>query len=142
MNCAICKRQLTDPDSVRRGIGPVCLKKVARDHEQGYGQDHFIGPFEGDVILQRTEKGACTNIPQTEVYHSPTGFEWGYGGSGPADLALNILRLFTDPQTARRYHQAFKWEFIAPMPREGGVIKGDVIRDWLDLVISQEELPF
>ena len=25
------------------------------------------------------------------VYHSPTGFEWGYAGSGPADLALNIL---------------------------------------------------
>lgn len=25
------------------------------------------------------------------VYHSPTGFEFGYAGSGPADLALNIL---------------------------------------------------
>jgi hypothetical protein len=25
------------------------------------------------------------------VYHSPTGMEWGYGGSGPHDLALSIL---------------------------------------------------
>ncbi len=25
------------------------------------------------------------------VYHSPSGFEWGYAGSGPSDLALNIL---------------------------------------------------
>lgn len=25
------------------------------------------------------------------VLHSPTGFEWGYEGSGPADLALSIL---------------------------------------------------
>lgn len=25
------------------------------------------------------------------MLHSPTGFEWGYGGSGPADLALSIL---------------------------------------------------
>ena len=25
------------------------------------------------------------------VFHSPTGFEWGYAGSGPADLALSIL---------------------------------------------------
>lgn len=25
------------------------------------------------------------------VVHSPDGFEWGYGGSGPADLALAIL---------------------------------------------------
>ena len=23
--------------------------------------------------------------------HSPTGFEWGYLGSGPADLALSLL---------------------------------------------------
>ena len=25
------------------------------------------------------------------VRHSPDGFEWGYGGSGPADLALSIV---------------------------------------------------
>ena len=25
------------------------------------------------------------------IYHSPTGFAWGYGGSGPADLAMSIL---------------------------------------------------
>ena len=25
------------------------------------------------------------------VYHSPTGFEWGFEGSGPADLARSIL---------------------------------------------------
>jgi hypothetical protein len=30
-------------------------------------------------------------LRQRIVYHSPTGFEWGYAGSGPADLALNIL---------------------------------------------------
>ena len=31
-------------------------------------------------------------LPQV-VHHSPSGFEWGYGGSGPADLALSILAL-------------------------------------------------
>lgn len=25
------------------------------------------------------------------VRHSPTGFSWGYGGSGPADLARSLL---------------------------------------------------
>ncbi len=25
------------------------------------------------------------------VWHSPTGLEYGYGGSGPADMALSIL---------------------------------------------------
>lgn len=37
------------------------------------------------------EEGAARiHLPHLE-YHSPTGFAWGYGGSGPADLALSIL---------------------------------------------------
>jgi hypothetical protein len=58
------------------------------------------------------------------VWHSPTGFEMGYGGSGPADLALSILadHLGEQPteQTMRhttplcwKYHQAFKFAFVA-----------------------------
>ena len=35
--------------------------------------------------------------PSQQLYnHSPTGFEWGYGGSGPAQLALAILFQVTD----------------------------------------------
>jgi hypothetical protein len=30
--------------------------------------------------------------PRLDLYnHSPTGFAWGYGGSGPAQLALALL---------------------------------------------------
>lgn len=36
--------------------------------------------------------------------HSPTGLETGYGGSGPADLALSLLAdLFETPTAARAY---------------------------------------
>jgi hypothetical protein len=28
-------------------------------------------------------------------------------------------------------HQAFKWEFVATLPREGGTIPGVVIEAWL-----------
>ena len=63
------------------------------------------------------------------VHHSPTGMEWGYGGSGPADTALSILADHFDEKPTRaallsgtpqcwRYHQAFKWEFIAKLPRD------------------------
>lgn len=48
--------------------------------------------------------------------HSPTGFVWGYGGSGPAQLALAILLCLADRDTAERFYQAFKWECIAPLP--------------------------
>lgn len=56
--------------------------------------------------------------------HSPTGFGWGYGGSGPADLALSILcdvlrerpsekQIYHGRFKAYPHHQDFKREFIA-----------------------------
>ena len=50
-------------------------------------------PMEGGIILLRNnvEQGIWTNVPHICIDHSPTGYEWGYGGSGPADLALNIV---------------------------------------------------
>lgn len=50
--------------------------------------------------------------------HSPTGFNWGYGGSGPAQLALSILLLYVDSKTAQEYYQDFKFGFIAGLPRD------------------------
>ena len=44
--------------------------------------------------------------------HSPTGFSWGYGGSGPAQLAHSaILSDATgDDELALTWYQEFKWE--------------------------------
>ena len=61
------------------------------------------------------------------VFHSPTGFSWGYGGSGPADLALSILTdhfgesptegdLYHGRPRCWQLHQSFKWKFIANLP--------------------------
>ena len=50
-----------------------------------------------------------------EVFnHSPTGFEWGYGGSGPAQLALALVMDATgDKALALRHYQDFKFRFVA-----------------------------
>jgi hypothetical protein len=78
-----------------------------------------------------------TNVPHLTVWHSPAGYEWGYGGSGPADLALNVLEAtlrhlgYDGPRErtprgstcftlARVLHQDFKREVIARMPQEEG----------------------
>ncbi len=54
--------------------------------------------------------------------HSPSGFEAGYGGSGPAQLALAILcDALDDDQRAIRIYQQFKFRVIASLPRD---------RDW------------
>lgn len=50
--------------------------------------------------------------------HSPTGFEWGYPGSGAAQLALAMLadHLGND-QDALNLYQRFKWAVIAVLPK-------------------------
>lgn len=50
--------------------------------------------------------------------HSPDGFNWGYGGSGPAQLALDLLsRLIGKKEFALSYYQEFKWRVIAKLPQ-------------------------
>lgn len=45
--------------------------------------------------------------------HSPDGFNWGYGGSGPAQLALAIcIELYGRPEN----YQDFKFEYISKLP--------------------------
>jgi hypothetical protein len=49
--------------------------------------------------------------------HSPAGFNWGYFGSGPAQLALAILLQYLPKQVACELYQSFKFRFIAGLPR-------------------------
>lgn len=64
--------------------------------------------------------------------HSPDGFEFGYGGSGPSQTALAILLDFTgDEAKALDHYQDFKWAFIANAPKAGRTIYGDDIEQWL-----------
>lgn len=55
--------------------------------------------------------------PRLDLWNHSFGFNWGYGGSGPAQLALAILadHLGDDRQAVMLY-QAFKWAVVAQMP--------------------------
>jgi len=111
-------------------------------------------PFDGEI--------AEVSIPQAHKHHSPTGYEWGYLGSGPADLALNILALFLplDRAPARstpeklwdgtkvslrafQLHQYFKRDMIATIPHDGGVLAQRDIVNWLaGYGVHPEEIAF
>lgn len=52
-----------------------------------------------------------------EVNHSPSGFEWGYYGSGPSQLAYAILRFFYSEKEARKNYVQFKQDVIAKIPQ-------------------------
>jgi hypothetical protein len=66
--------------------------------------------------------------PSQLVYnHSPDGFNWGYEGSGPAQLAIAIMLLYLEPTKAGQVYQKFKREVIAKLPvRESFWIKIDI----------------
>jgi len=83
--------------------------------------------------------------------HSPTGFEIGYGGSGPADTAASILADYLGedarwvertwrgrssgcPSIAVKLHLAFKWDMIAGIqlePEEIHILDESSITAWL-----------
>lgn len=140
--CQECGRTLTNPESIHRKIGPVCWarshphqRKNSIDYEEAQARGQSVlFPSEGfDVSLKRDASGyISTNVPRRLVKHSPDGFEWGYGGSGPADLALNILTAFVGVNEAEILYQEFKRDFIACMPKMGGTIEATKIKQWIE----------
>jgi hypothetical protein len=73
-------------------------------------------------------KGLDPRPIQAVWNHSPDGFEWGYFGSGPAQLALAILydvyvrREMGTKQAAEvalEYHHEFKDQYVAKFKPEG-----------------------
>lgn len=64
--------------------------------------------------------------------HSPDGFAWGYGGSGPAQLALALLLHFTDSHWALEHYQDFEFEVVASWPPDSKInIHNRVVTDWI-----------
>lgn len=95
------------------------------------------------------------------VYHSPTGFGWGYAGSGPSDLAASILahRLNVSPDqlaAARQRpigevedadarwvlsrYQKFKADRIARLPTRWR-IDARSVDDWIAAHGEPRDLP-
>lgn len=76
-----------------------------------------------DVQLYANELGtrplpACNHL----VNHSPDGFAWGYGGSGPAQLALAICASRVSEEEALKIYQRFKDEVVAKLPSVEGFV--------------------
>jgi hypothetical protein len=95
------------------------------------------GFYETKEIFIIDDNGKLKEItpePSQKLYnHSPAGFNWGYSGSGPAQLALAILLELTSKDFALFHHQDFKRDFIAGLEQEKDFeIDGQVITDWLN----------
>ena len=86
------------------------------------------------------------------VNHSPTGFAWGYSGSGAAQLAVAILADWMScDYAALALHQRFKAAAIARRPEKHWSLTDDDLvrsfetmcqdRPWLDRLAVLEDGP-
>lgn len=67
--------------------------------------------------------------PRNDLYnHSPDGFEWGYSGSGPAQLALALCADVVGDERALRVYQRVKDALIAPIQEDDWSLSEETIR--------------
>ena len=160
MRCARCRRELANGTSIERGMGPTCAAKAGRRAERGgelWNEQPVlegVGTLEeAGLVVRRIEDGRiASNVPMV-VHHHSKSFDVGYGGSGPADLALNVMHFLLPPmhdddgdvidgvrvsQLAQNLHQEAKWELIATMPEAGGRIPIEDLREWIALKLTDQ----
>src|SRR6266404_3004442 len=88
----------------------------------------YEGRREG-YVAQVTVNGRPLN-PRLDLWnHSPSGPEWGYGGSGPAQLALALLAdALGDDEKAQRHYQDFKFKVVGRLPHDRWELTEEDIR--------------
>jgi hypothetical protein len=62
--------------------------------------------------------------------HSPTGAEWGYDGSGPAQLALSILCDALGDRAALIHYQDFKFQVVAGFQQDRWELSRSDVEAW------------
>ena len=152
--CMRCSRPLTNAVSRAVGYGAQCAGLAGITSPQGDLFDgikvepkswpdelvrlpraplecYYAGVHFGhDTVVTVCLGGVCRPLPHV-IYHSPTGFSWGYGGSGPSDLARSILAHYAGMAFADSAYQDFKFDVIARLP-ETWRLDGDEVFRWLD----------
>jgi hypothetical protein len=102
---------------------PDSLLASLEGRDAAIAERYYIGTFTQEEwyrvrVKDVTPGGRKTEHPLKQYEtHSPSGFAWGYGGSGPTDLALALLADVTrNVKLAWVLHQQFKWTVVAKWP--------------------------
>jgi len=92
----------------------------------------------GKCLVQIVEGNHSRALPLARnVLNHSRGFEWGYAGSGPAQLALAILCDFLgDNKRAVLLHQGFKSMIIGRLPKEGWQLADTLVKEAVEMLES------
>lgn len=119
---------LTEAEDAERRSGAAYADEVAGRHKAAkrYVMRRLPGGRALAVVIGRD--GVERSLRHV-MRHSPTGFEWGYGGSGPADLALSICVDLLEGDVPPLVYQDVKWRLLEKMPKAGGELHEDEVRE-------------
>lgn len=97
---------------------------------------------------RRTEHGCAVDVeedgecyvlhPRHDLRNHSADIEWGFSGSGPAQLALALAAdVLQDDDKAQDIYQRLRSKLVASLPHEGWVLTEGRIRTSID-AIEQE----
>jgi hypothetical protein len=87
--------------------------------EQTVYQDRYDPAAPVGEKVEVTVDGEPLDCRYDLLSASSSGFQWGYGGSGPAQLAIAILVHAYDDEIAGNHYQRFKREVVSELPEDG-----------------------
>jgi len=134
-------------DEAKSGTSVTRLLQAIEMSKRGTSYDDYLRePHESHqealrnadrtVHLRRSSEGdVVVNVPHTinmrEPY-SPALFEWGYHGTGPQELAANVLHWHgCTIEQAKLLASDFSRQVIADLPRERAEIHPETTEKWL-----------
>ena len=107
--------------------------------DRGGDFPHYIGQRReavgGARVIRVEANGTRSPLPpRNDLHnHSPDGFNWGYAGSGAAQLALAICAdILRDDHLALSLYQEFKRRLIANLTADRWTLTANDIRPILD----------
>jgi hypothetical protein len=86
----------------------------------------------GQMVTVIGPNGSKMLNPRLDLANkSPTGFQWGFGGSGPAQLALALTAdALQDDERALRIYQKFKFRVVGawPMGQPWTITEAEIVK--------------
>ena len=85
----------------------------------------------GATVARESDTGRVTPLPlRGDLRRHSGAFEWGYGGSGPAQLALAILADAVGAERAAGCYQRFKFEVIGRLSGDRWELTREDVLAW------------
>jgi hypothetical protein len=92
---------------------------------------------DGCLVTVHEDNGIMRELPlRLDLRnHSPTGFEWSYAGSGPAQLALALAAdVLGDDDQAQAVYQDLKFKVIGRLPHDRWSLTEDQLRQAIQTI--------